>query len=206
LLLVLQSLINASFAALNLLLFYICFELALVPMYFIIGIWGGEDRIYASYKFFLYTLFGSLLFLACIIWLFVSTSTLSIPELYSKGLVIDYASQKLLWWAMFIAFAIKIPMLPFHTWLPSAHVQAPTVGSAILAGVLLKLGAYGFTFSSPTVRVKLTQEAALAPTPSPVATVKPAAAKKATITCVKGKTSKKVTAVNPKCPTGYKKK
>lgn len=144
LLLVLQSLINASFAALNLLLFYICFELALVPMYFIIGIWGGEDRIYAAYKFFLYTLFGSLLFLACIIWLFVNTATLSIPELYAKVLVIDYASQKLLWWAMFIAFAIKIPMLPFHTWLPSAHVQAPTVGSAILAGALLKLGAYGF--------------------------------------------------------------
>jgi NADH-quinone oxidoreductase subunit M len=140
----LQSLVIASFAALNLLLFYIFFEMALVPMYMIIGLWGGASRIYASYKFFLYTLIGSVLFALCIIYLYKNVATLSIPELYSIGYELYAPAQKWLWWGIFIAFAIKIPMFPFHTWLPDAHVQAPTTASAILAGVLLKLGGYGF--------------------------------------------------------------
>jgi NADH-quinone oxidoreductase subunit M len=140
----LQSFSIASFAALNLLLFYIFFEMALVPMYMIIGLWGGANRIYASYKFFLYTLASSVLFAVCIMYFYKSASTLSIPELYSIGYELDPQAQKWLWWGVFIAFAIKIPMFPFHTWLPDAHVQAPTTASAILAGVLLKLGGYGF--------------------------------------------------------------
>jgi NADH-quinone oxidoreductase subunit M len=143
-LLLLQALVISSFAALNLLLFYIFFELSLVPMYMMIGLWGGEDRIYASFKFFIYTFVGSVIFLVCIMYFYSTTKTLSIPDLYEVGPTLALEAQKWLWLGMFITFAIKIPMFPFHTWLPDAHVQAPTVGSVILAGVLLKLGGYGF--------------------------------------------------------------
>ena len=144
LLMMLQAFVIASFATLNILFFYIFFEIALVPMYFMIGYWGGDNRIYASYKFFIYTLCGSLLFGLCILYLYVVTSTFNILELYVWSVLIPLKMQQWLWVGIFISFAIKIPMLPFHTWLPDAHVQAPTVASVILAGVLLKLGGYGF--------------------------------------------------------------
>lgn len=132
------------FSSTNLLLFYIFFEAILIPMYIIIGIWGGENRIYAALKFFLYTLLGSVLFLIIIIFLFNKFGTLSIIELYYLVPVLEKETQLWLWFAAFIAFAVKVPMLPFHTWLPDAHVQAPTAGSVILAGILLKIGGYGF--------------------------------------------------------------
>ena len=144
LLLILQSLVNAAFASLNLLLFYIFFEMAIVPMYFIIGIWGGENRIYASYKFFIYTLFASLLFIICIISLYANLGTLNLLELYNQEHLLTKSQAELIWWGIFISFAIKLPIVPLHTWLPSAHVQAPSVGSVILAGVLLKMGGFGF--------------------------------------------------------------
>jgi NADH-quinone oxidoreductase subunit M len=113
-------------------------------MYLIIGIWGGTNRIYATLKFFLYTLFGSVLFLIVIIYLFSNFGTLSMPSLVQLAPKLSFEVQSYLWIAAFIAFAVKVPMLPFHTWLPDAHVQAPTAGSVILAGILLKIGAYGF--------------------------------------------------------------
>lgn len=144
LLLILQALVIGSFAALNLLLFYVFFEMTLVPMYMLIGIWGGDNRINAAYKFFLYTLVGSVIFLICTMYLYSIANTLSIPDLHDIGMTIILNKQKWLWIGIFIAFAIKIPMFPVHTWLPDAHVQAPTTGSVVLAGVLLKLGGYGF--------------------------------------------------------------
>ena len=130
------------FLSIDMLLFYIFFEAVLIPMFLIIGIWGGERRIYASFKFFLYTLFGSVLMLIAIIFMYQITDLMNIEEL--QGNFFTKKVQIWLWLAFFASFAVKIPMWPFHTWLPDAHVEAPTAGSVILAGVLLKMGAYGF--------------------------------------------------------------
>ncbi len=148
--LVLESFVIGVFCALDLLLFYIFFEGMLIPMYLIIGVWGGANRVYAAYKFFLYTLLGSVLMLLAVLFIYLTHGTMDIPELMK--LVPNYSEdvQKLLWLAMFASFAVKVPMWPVHTWLPDAHVQAPTAGSVILAGILLKMGAYGFLrFSMP---------------------------------------------------------
>ena len=146
--LIMETLMIGVFAAQDLFLFYIFFEAGLIPMYLIIGIWGGADRIYASFKFFLYTLIGSVLMLIAMFWMVNEAGTSDIPTLMQ----FDFApeAQTWLWLAFFASFAVKMPMFPVHTWLPAAHVQAPTAGSVILAGVLLKLGGYGFIrFSLP---------------------------------------------------------
>ncbi|MEW4447898.1 NADH-quinone oxidoreductase subunit M [Qipengyuania sp. JC766] len=143
-----ELLMIGVFAAQDLFLFYIFFEAGLIPMYLIIGIWGGDNRIYASYKFFLYTLLGSVLMLIAMLWMANEAGTTDIPTLMQ----FDFApyAQQWLWLAFFASFAVKMPMWPVHTWLPDAHVQAPTAGSVILAGVLLKMGGYGFIrFSLP---------------------------------------------------------
>jgi NADH-quinone oxidoreductase subunit M len=136
------------FVAQDLFLFYVFFEVTLVPMYFLIGIWGGEQRIYAAIKFFLYTMAGSLLMLLAILWLGTKAGTFSVPDiialLQSGQLNLSTNTERWLFLAFAIAFAIKVPMWPLHSWLPDAHVQAPTAGSVILAGVLLKMGTYGF--------------------------------------------------------------
>lgn len=131
------------FLAQDMVLFYIFWEFTLVPMYFLIGIWGGTRRIYATVKFFLFTMAGSILMLLAILWLGLNTGSFSVPEL-AQGGIIPAAAQLWLFLAFGLAFAIKVPMFPLHTWLPDAHVEAPTAGSVILAGVLLKMGAYGF--------------------------------------------------------------
>jgi NADH-quinone oxidoreductase subunit M len=131
------------FIAQDLFLFYIFWEFTLIPMYFLIGIWGGPRRIYAAIKFFLYTMAGSILMLLAILWLGVHQGTFSVPDLITKG-GIDPHTQLWLFIAFAAAFAIKVPMWPLHSWLPDAHVEAPTAGSIILAGVLLKMGTYGF--------------------------------------------------------------
>jgi NADH-quinone oxidoreductase subunit M len=131
------------FLAQDLFLFYIFWEFTLVPMYFLIGIWGGPRRIYAAIKFFLYTMAGSILMLLAILWLGIVQGTFSVPDLMAKG-GIDPYTQLWLFIAFAAAFAIKVPMWPLHSWLPDAHVEAPTAGSIILAGVLLKMGTYGF--------------------------------------------------------------
>ena len=131
------------FLAQDLFLFYIFWEFTLVPMYFLIGIWGGPRRIYAALKFFLYTMAGSILMLLAILWLGTVQGTFSVPDLMAKG-GIDPRTQMWLFIAFAAAFAIKVPMWPLHSWLPDAHVEAPTAGSVILAGVLLKMGTYGF--------------------------------------------------------------
>jgi len=138
----LETVMIGMFASIDILLFYIFFEAVLIPMYLIIGIWGGERRIYASFKFFLYTLLGSVLMLIAIIVIYTNTGIMNIQDL--QGNYFDKSTQKFLWLAFFASFAVKIPMWPFHTWLPDAHVEAPTAGSVILAGVLLKMGGYGF--------------------------------------------------------------
>jgi NADH-quinone oxidoreductase subunit M len=146
--LLLESLVLGVFASLDLFLFYLFFEGGLIPMFLIIGIWGGARRIYASYKFFLYTLLGSVLMLLAMLYMATTAGTTSIPTLLSYDF--DPGIQTWLWLAFFASFAVKMPMWPVHTWLPDAHVEAPTAGSVILAGVLLKLGGYGFIrFSLP---------------------------------------------------------
>ncbi len=140
--LILEALIIGVFCSLDIVLFYIFFESLLIPMFLIIGIWGGKNRIYSSFKFFLYTLAGSVFFLIAIIYMAYISNTTSIPQL--DNYYFSTYIQKWLWVGMFLSFAIKVPMWPFHTWLPDAHVEAPTVGSMILAGVLLKVGAFAF--------------------------------------------------------------
>lgn len=146
--LVMESLMIGVFCALDFVLFYLFFEAILIPMFLIIGVWGGPRRIYSAFKFFLYTLVGSVLLLIAMLTMYFEAGTTNIPELMS----IDFREnlQRWLWLAMFASFAVKVPMWPVHTWLPDAHVEAPTAGSVILAGVLLKMGAYGFVrFSLP---------------------------------------------------------
>ena len=140
--LILESLIMGVFCSLDILLFYIFFESLLIPMFLIIGIWGGKKRVYAAFKFFIYTLAGSVFFLLAIIVMAYISNTTSITDL--DNYFFDQGIQKWLWIGMFLSFAIKVPMWPFHTWLPDAHVEAPTVGSVILAGILLKVGGYAF--------------------------------------------------------------
>jgi NADH-quinone oxidoreductase subunit M len=143
-----ETLMLGVFMAQDIFLFYVFFEGGLIPMYLIIGIWGGVERIKASYKFFLYTLLGSVLMLIAMLYMVTTAHTTSIPALMAYDFT--PAAQQWLWLAFFASFAVKLPMWPVHTWLPDAHVQAPTAGSVILAGVLLKLGGYGFIrFSLP---------------------------------------------------------
>jgi NADH-quinone oxidoreductase subunit M len=146
LMLILQTGMAGTFIAQDLILFFVFFEVVLLPMYFMIGVWGGEDRKYASLKFFLYTMFGSAFMLVAFLALFFQTGaeSFSFAWLYEMGAGIDRDVQIWIFAGMFLGFAVKVPMFPFHTWLPDAHTQAPTQGSVILAAILLKLGTYGF--------------------------------------------------------------
>ena len=146
--LILETMMIGVFCALDFVLFYLFFEAGLIPMFLIIGVWGGARRIYSTFKFFLFTLLGSVLLLLAVIYMFQEVGTTDIPTLMSHDF--GFEAQKWLWLAMFASFAVKMPMWPVHTWLPDAHVEAPTAGSVILAGVLLKMGGYGFLrFSLP---------------------------------------------------------
>ena len=140
--LIMSGLINGAFSALDAILFYVFFEAMLIPMYLIIGVWGGPNRVYAAVKFFLYTLLGSLLMLVALIYLYRASETFAFLDWYTLPLSLDV--QLLLFVAFFLAFSVKVPMWPVHTWLPDAHVEAPTGGSVVLAAITLKIGAYGF--------------------------------------------------------------
>ncbi|MDB9857517.1 NADH-quinone oxidoreductase subunit M [Amylibacter sp.] len=158
--LVLETLMIAVFCSLDLIMFYVVFEAGLIPMFLIVGIWGGQNRIYAAFKFFLYTLFGSVLMLVAMLAMWWDAGTTDIPTLLEHtfasetfsvaGITVVGGMQTLLFLAFFASFAVKMPMWPVHTWLPDAHVQAPTAGSVVLAAILLKMGGYGFIrFSLP---------------------------------------------------------
>jgi NADH-quinone oxidoreductase subunit M len=158
--LILETLMLGVFCALDLVLFYLFFEGGLIPMFLIVGIWGGKNRIYAAFKFFFYTLLGSVLMLIAILYMWIVAGTTDIVELLNfkfsptsfdlLGFEISGGAQTILWVAFFASFAVKMPMWPVHTWLPDAHVQAPTAGSVVLAAILLKMGGYGFLrFSLP---------------------------------------------------------
>ena len=140
--LLMETMMIGVFCSLDLVIFYLFFEAGLIPMFLIIGIWGGERRVYAAFKFFLYTLLGSVLMLVAIITIYWITGTTDVIQLYKIG--IDVKFQNLLWLAFFTSFAVKTPMWPVHTWLPDAHVEAPTAGSVLLAAILLKMAGYGF--------------------------------------------------------------
>jgi len=140
--LILEGLMIGVFASLDAILFYVFWEAMLLPMFLIIGIWGGPNRVYATIKFFLYTLLGSLLMLVAFIYLYLLGDSFSILDM--QKLAIPYQAQVWLFWAFFMAFAVKVPMFPLHTWLPDAHVEAPTGGSVILASIMLKMGGFGF--------------------------------------------------------------
>jgi NADH-quinone oxidoreductase subunit M len=146
--LILETLMIGVFSSLDIVLFYIFFEAGLIPMFIIIGVWGGPDRVYAAFKFFLYTLLGSVLMLIAVVAMILTAGTTDMVMLLDYDFPVSM--QTWLWLGFFASFAVKMPMWPFHTWLPDAHVQAPTAGSVILAGVLLKMGGYGFIrFSLP---------------------------------------------------------
>ncbi|RYH10238.1 MAG: NADH-quinone oxidoreductase subunit M [Alphaproteobacteria bacterium] len=167
---VLETLVVGVFCSLDIVLFYIFFEGGLIPMFLIIGVWGGKRRVYASYKFFLYTFLGSVLMLVAMMAMYWTAGTSSIPDLLQARFPAEM--QTWLWLAFFASFAVKMPMWPVHTWLPDAHVEAPTAGSVILAGILLKLGGYGFIrFSLPMFPLASAEFAPLVFTLSAVAII-----------------------------------
>jgi NADH-quinone oxidoreductase subunit M len=168
--LVLETFMVGTFAALDFVLFYIFFEAVLIPMFIIIGVWGGPRRVYSAFKFFLYTLAGSVLLLAALLALYLEAGTTDIPTLIAFD--VPAQMQTWLWLAFFASFAVKMPMWPVHTWLPDAHVEAPTAGSVILAGVLLKMGGYGFLrFSLPMLPIASEQFVPLVYTLSVIAII-----------------------------------
>ena len=154
--LILETLMVGTFCALDFIAFYMFFEGVLIPMFLIIGVWGGARRVYSAFKFFLYTLLGSVLMLVAILAMYFEVGTTDIPTIMAHQF--PPAMQTWLWLAFLASFAVKVPMWPVHTWLPDAHVEAPTAGSVILAGVLLKIGAYGFLrFSLPMLPIASAQ-------------------------------------------------